>query len=179
MNKTPLLALPLLLASLPSFALDWHVGVGAAAELDGRGPTVAGVEPEAGTAWTLLAGARHRSGFGVELAWLDLGRLEVPGIADAGYRVDGSLFSAGVTYAPDTGPLQPYAKLGWFSRSEDGTALTIAGPRPFELDDDGVMAEVGGRWQFDAAWALRLGYAWYDFDDGADGSVQAVAELRF
>jgi hypothetical protein len=172
------LALLPLAAPLAAQSLHWHAGVGLAGELDGRGPP-AGRPLEAENAGTLLVGATHGSGFGVEAAYVDLGELVASNIADAGYEVDGELWSVGATYAIPLDAFEPYAKLGWFSRDEDGTQLTIAGPRPLRLDDDGVMGEVGLRWRASDAFALRLGYAHYDFEPDADGSAQLMAEWHF
>lgn len=174
-------ATALLLSSLSfsAAAVDWHIGFGAAAELDDRNPTGGFNDTDTENATTAVAGVEVGQGFGVEASWVDLGEFTVNNVADAGFETDGDLWSLGLTWAPDTGALQPYAKLGWFSRSEDGTALTIAGPRRIDFDDDGVMGEVGGRWFVTESFALRAGYAWYDFDNDADGSVQLLAELHF
>ena len=116
---------------------------------------------------------------GLEASYADLGELYLSGIADGGFRTDGDLWAVAVTYSPDTGALRPYAKLGWFSRDENGQAITIAGPRPISFDDDGLTAELGGRWFVNDNFALRLGYSWYDFDGGGDGSVGAAVEWHF
>ena len=165
--------------SHPAHAVDWHLGIGAAAELDGRTPDVGDLEPDAETARALVAGLAVGTGFGLEAGWVDLGEASVSAVADAGYRVDGDLWSLGLTWTADTGALQPYAKLGWFSRSESGQALTIVGTTPVDFDDDGVMAELGGRWFITDQFALRAGYTWYDFEPDADGSIGLLAELHF
>lgn len=177
--RRPLVLLLLALSPLSAFAADWHIGVGALAELDNRTPSIGGERVETETAYTALGGVRFANGFGVEASYVDLGRAYSIGIADAGYDVDGDLVTLGVTWAPDTGALQPYAKLGWFNRSEDGTALTIAGPRRVDFDDNGVMAELGGRWFVSDSFALRAGYSWYDFDEESDGSAMLAAEWHF
>lgn len=175
------LSLPLfLLTSLPVAAqsLDWHVGLGVAAELDGRAP---GFDPQidAEEAATLFVGATFENGFGFEAAYVDLGNITASGIADGGFDLDGELWSVGATYRIQLDQLEPYAKLGWFSREEDGVAITIAGPVPLSLDDDGLMGEVGLRWRITQPFALRLGYAWYDFEPDSDGSAQFAAEWHF
>lgn len=159
--------------------LSWHIGLGLASELDERAPTTAGGRVDAENAGTVFVGAAHASGFGGEMAYVDLGGASEAGIADGGYDLDGELWSLGVTYAVAFDALEPYAKLGWFTRNEDGVALTIAGPRPFGVDDDGLMGEVGLRWRVTEPVALRLGYVWYDFEPDADGSAQFAAEWRF
>lgn len=170
-----------LLASMSTSAqaAEWYLGVGAVAELDDRTPNFGSFEPDTETARTLLAGFGLGNDFAIEASYVDLGDAVISPVADAGYAVDGELWTAGVVWSPDTGPLRPYAKLGWFSRSEDGQSLTIAGPSPIDFDDDGLMAELGGRWFITDAFALRAGYARYDFDRDADGSVQVAAELHF
>lgn len=176
-----ILALAALVATRAAGAqeLDWYAGLGVASELDGRGPFDFGGGAEAEHAGTLFAGARFAHGFGVEAAYVDLGRLRHSAVADAGYDVDGELWSVGAIYALSLEALEPYVKLGWFSREEDGVAISIAGPAPLRLDDDGVMAEVGLRWRASEAFALRLGYAWYDFEPESDGSAQAGLEWHF
>jgi hypothetical protein len=177
--RRSLAVLLLALSPLPALAADWYVGAGALAELDNRTPSFGGQRVDAESAASVFGGLRFDNGFGLEASWVDLGRARVSAIADAGYDVDGDLVALGLTWAPDTGDLQPYAKLGWFSRSEDGTALTIAGPRPIDFDDDGLMAELGGRWFVTPSFALRGGYSWYDFDVESDGSAMLAAEWHF
>lgn len=158
-------------------ALSWHVGVGVAGALDDRGPY--NVEADADNGATLLVGAGFGNGFGVEAAYVDLGRVIEPGIADAGFDLDGELWSVGATWTYTLDRVEPYAKLGWFSREEDGTSITIIGPRPLRIEDDGWMGEVGARWRVTEPFALRLGYVHYDFESGADGSAQLAAEWHF
>ncbi|MCK7594079.1 outer membrane beta-barrel protein [Pseudomarimonas salicorniae] len=169
-----------LLALIPmsAEAVDWHVGAAATDDYDQRTPDF-GARVDTKNGRSLFGGVRFDSGFGIEASWLDLGQARSTAVADAGYRVDGKLWSLGVTYAPDTGPLQPYAKLGWFDRDEDGTFIGIAGPVPVSYDDDGLAAEVGGRWFVTRSFALRLGYSWFDFDPDSDGSVLFGAEWHF
>jgi len=179
MKTTVLILSALLLAPLSATAQEWHLGVGAAGELDRRNGRIGGADIDADNPYTVLGGMTWDAGFGVEAAWVNLGDIESSNIADAGFETDGDLWSLGATFAPDTGTLQPYAKLGWFWRSEDGTAITIAGPRRVDFDDDGATAEVGGRWMINDMFALRAGYAWYDFDADSDGSVQVIGEVHF
>lgn len=175
-----LLCLSLLaLSPLSAQAVDWHVGAAVHDDLDGRTPDFGNSRINTENGRSLFGGLRFENGLGVEAAWLDLGDASQSAVADAGYRVDGRLFSVGLTYAPDTGALQPYAKLGWFDRSEDGTFIGIAGPRPVSYDDDGLMAEVGGRWFVTRSFALRAGYSWYDFAPRSDGSAMLAAEWHF
>lgn len=179
MIKRSLLALTSLFALAPAQAIDWHVGVGAFDALEDRSL----FEPRDGargeTGVTAVAGLQFGRGFGIEAAWADLGELERSNIADAGYLTEGDLWSLGLTWTTQSGTLRPYAKAGLFQREEDGSALTIAGPRRVSDDDSGWMAEAGARWHLSDRFALRAGYAHYDFDRGGDGSVQVVAELHF
>lgn len=177
-----LIAMAIVLVFAPDRAaaqdFSWHAGLGLGAELDDRGPFPHG-DIDAEHTRTVFVGATHRSGFGAELAWVDLGSLTASNIADGGFAVDGELWSLGLTFAIAMEAFEPYAKLGVFSRNEDGFANTIAGPRPLLLDDDGAMGEVGLRWRVTEPVALRLGYAWYDFEPDADGGAQLAAEWRF
>jgi hypothetical protein len=170
-----------LLALVPvsAQAVDWHVGAAVTDDYDGRTPDFGGPSVDTEKGRSVFGGLRFDNGFGIEGAWLDLGDASQSAVADAGYRVDGKLWSVGLTFAPDTGALQPYAKLGWFDRSEDGTFIGIAGPVPVSYDDDGLMAEVGGRWFLTESFALRTGYSWYDFEPDSDGSVLFGAEWHF
>ncbi|GEM_PF-6292891 len=171
----------LVLAAAPVGAqsLDWYVGLGAAGKLDQRGLDGSPGKPDGETACTAYLGVSHASGFGAELAYVDLGRLRVDNLVDAGYRVDGELWSLGATYRIDLGDVEPFAKLGWFRRQDDGHASTLVGVHRFKVEDDGLAAELGVRWRATEALALRAGYAWYDFDGGRDGSVQVAAEWHF
>lgn len=171
-------AMSLMGAAASAQEVDWYAGVGVGAELSDRGPSY-GVDPDADTLKTLLVGARFAQGFGVEASYVDLGRLFQAGIADGGFDVDGELWSVGATYTVSFDAFEPYAKLGWFSREEDGVSNSIAGPVPISFDDDGVMGEVGARWRINEPVALRLGYVWYDFEPESDGSVQVAAEWHF
>jgi len=179
MKARALLVSALLLAPLSASAVDWHLGAGVAGDLDRRNGRISGADVDAENPYTLLGGATADTGFGIEAAWVDLRRLRTSNIADAGFTTSGDLWSLGATFAPNTGALQPYAKAGWFWREEDGTAITIAGPRRVDFDDDGFMAEVGGRWMMTDMFGLRLGYAHYEFDPKSDGSVQLVGEVHF
>lgn len=179
--KSIALLCALALTPFTASAMDWHVGVGAAGELDERGPDF-GEGVDADTAGVFVFGATHENGFGVEASYVDLGEAEAAPIADAGYSIDGDLWTIGATYAFQTGPVQPFVKLGWFSRDEDGVALGIAGPVSVNVDDDGLTAEGGVRWRITDMFALRGSYAWYDFEDfgaDADGSFQVLAEFHF
>jgi hypothetical protein len=156
---------------------EWHVGLGAAGDLDGRGPFDFDANAENGR--TFLVGARWEHGFGVEAGYLDLGQILSPGIADAGFVLEGELWSVGVTWGWRFDRFEPYAKLGWFSREDDGIALSIAGPAPLTVSDDGVMAEAGLRWRVTEPFALRVGYTHYDFERRSDGSALLLAEWHF
>ncbi len=164
---------------LSASALDWHAGIGIAGELDGRINRLSGERVDGDEGKLFVVGATHASGFGIEAGYADLGRLRASGIADGGFDVDGELWTVGATYTVGDGPFRPYAKLGWFDREDSGTATTIAGPVAFRVDDDGLHAEVGARWRLGERFAVRGGYAWYDFDNGSEGSVQLLAELHF
>ena len=157
---------------------EFYVGIGAADELSDRAPSFGG-RADADTVRNIFAGYNFTDTVGVEATYSDLGDLHLSGIADAGFDTDGDLWSVAVTYSPDTGAVRPYAKLGWFSRDENGQAITIAGPQRINFDDDGMTAEIGGRWFVNDSFALRLGYSWFDFDGGSDGSVGAGVEWHF
>lgn len=175
------LAIPFIFPATAVAADDfsWHAGFGLAAELDQRVLSTPDARVEAEEAVTVFLGATHASGFGAELAYVDLGSVSEAGIADGGYELDGELWSLGLTYTVQMDAFEPYAKLGGYWREEDGVALTIAGPRPFALHDDGLMGEVGLRWRVSEPVALRLGYVWYDFEPDSDASAQYGAEWRF
>jgi hypothetical protein len=158
-------------------SVDWHVGIGVTSELDGRGPFDFDADAEDGR--TVVVGARFDNGFGVEAAYVDLGQILSPGIADAGFVLDGELWSVGATWGRRIERLEPYAKLGWFSREDDGISISIIGPAPLTVSDDGFMAEAGLRWYVTDPFALRLACAHYDFERDSDGSAQLLAEWHF
>jgi hypothetical protein len=157
---------------------EFYAGFGAAGELPDRARGITD-NADAETVRSALAGYNFTDTLGVEATYSDLGKLSLTGIADGGFRTDGDLWSVALTYSPDTGALRPYPKLGWFNRNESGRATTIAGPVPIDFDDDGPIAELGGRWFVNDSVAVRLGYAWYHFDRGSDGSVGAGIEWHF
>lgn len=170
-----------LLALLPLAAAaqspEWHLGLGAAGDLDGRGPYDFDANAENGR--TLVVGARWDGGFGVEAAYTDLGQILSPGILDAGFVLEGELWSVGATYGWRFDRLEPYVKLGWFTRDDDGISISIAGSAPLTVSDDGLMAEAGLRWRVTEPFALRVGCTHYDFERRSDGSAQFLAEWHF
>jgi hypothetical protein len=168
------LALPLVAEAQ---SIEWHVGAGASGQLDGRGPYDFDANAENGR--NLVAGARWDSGLGVEATYVDLGDLVSPGVVDAGFALEGELWSVGATWGWRFARLEPYVKLGWFTREDDGISISIAGSAPLRVSDDGLMAEAGLRWRVTDPFALRVGYARYDFESEADGSAQLLAEWHF
>jgi opacity protein-like surface antigen len=158
---------------------DWHIGVGAVGAMDDRAPYDFNVDSDADNGATFVAGIRFDNGFGVEAGYVDLGNVVAIGIADAGFDLDGELWSVGATWGWRFDQLEPYVKLGWFTREEDGITIGIAGPTPVSFSDDGVMAEAGLRWHVTEPFALRLGYTHYDFEREADGAAQLLAEWHF
>jgi opacity protein-like surface antigen len=156
--------------------LRWHAGLAVADGLEDRGPFDA---DHTDSTRSLFAGATFDGGFGIEVAYVDLQDIDSIGIADAGFHLEGELWSVGATYGRRVGAFTPYAKLGWFTRDEDGVSVGIAGPRPLSISDDGVTAEVGARWHLGDAFALRAGYAYYDFETGGDAHGLLGAEVHF
>lgn len=118
--------------------------------------------------------------FGLELGYTDLGTSERSGIADAGFDLDGELYTLGVIASV---PLQErfsvFGGLGAFNLREDGTSITIAGPRKFDNNDSGFYAEVGGHVSFNDQFGARLSYQWFNFENGNDGTPWLGLEVRF
>jgi hypothetical protein len=129
--------------------IAWHAGVGVSGELD----AYEGVGPAE------QFDLDDQSGTFVVGAEFGKGF----GVEAAWLDVADGMWSLGATHAWHPGPFEPYVKAGWFSHDAD----------------DGAMAELGLRWKPAQAFALRLGYAWYGFDAGGDGSPQFLLEWHF
>lgn len=117
---------------------------------------------------------------GVEVAYTDLGKSTRSAIADAGFDLDGSLWTIGATgNVPINEQFSAFGGAGYFELSEDGTAISIAGPRRINLDDSGFYVEAGGRYHFNDQFAARLSYQWFDFDRDSDGTPWFGLEVGF
>lgn len=176
--RTAALAVALLLPFVANAqSPEWHVGLGATSEMTERAPYPFEADAEVGRSF--VAGVRFENGFGVESAYVDLGEIVATAVADAGFELEGELWSVGATWGWRLDRIEPYVKLGWFSRDEDGVTISIVGPTPVAISDDGVMAEVGVRWHVADPFALRVGYTHYDFEQDADGAALLLAEWHF
>lgn len=158
---------------------DFHVGLRAGSNLDGRlDDQIGAIETD--NPWGGYAGWHINETLALEFAASDLGESERSTIADAGLKLDGALYQLGlVAQIPFADQFHGFAGLGAFRREEDGSAITIAGPRDIDLSDTGGYIELGGRYAFNEQWSLRASYAWYDFDGGSDGNLWGGVQLDF
>ncbi len=118
--------------------------------------------------------------FGVEFSYSDLGTSQRSGVPDAGFQLDGALYTLGLTAsAPVRGQLRVFGGVGAFNLREDGTVMTIIGPRQFDNSDSGFYAEAGGRYAFNEQFGARLSYQWFNFDNGNDGTPWLGLDVRF
>ncbi len=138
-------------------------------------------EINADTPYGAYGGWNFSDHWGVELGYTDVGEtFDSLGISDAGFGVEGSLLTAGLSYRHLLGErFDVFGAAGFFDLSEDGSELTIAGPRPVNRDDSGAYIEVGGRYHFSDAFALRASYQWFDFKHGDDATPWIGVELSF
>lgn len=168
-----------LLAAGQASANGFYGGATIGQELDGRYGDLPGDLDVDGAAKAFV-GWKLADDWSVEAAWHELGDASVVPIADFGFDTSTDGWSLGLRYvAPVDFALRPFAKVGYFSFSEEGETIGIAGPRRFDADDSGLMLEVGGLWSLNDTFVLRAGYEWYDFDGDADGSLNLGAEIHF
>lgn len=166
-------------ASMPALAGDFYVGLRAGSDLDGRIDELGGAI-DTDNPWGGYAGWRINDTLALEFAASDLGESERSAIADAGLELDGALYQLGLTAQfPLADSFDVFGGLGAFRLEEDGTAITIAGPRDIDLGDTGGYVEAGGRYRFNEQWALRASYTWFDFDGGSDGNFWGGVQLDF
>lgn len=160
-------------------AASFYGGGAVGVELDGRYGDLPSTLDTDNTA-KVFVGWQLADGWSVEAAWHDLGDAAVAPIADFGFDTSTDGFSFGARYvAQIDSPVQPFAKVGYFFFNEDGETISIAGPRRFDEDDRGLMAEVGGLWMVNDTFGVRAGYEWFDFDNGSDGALNLGAEIHF
>lgn len=118
--------------------------------------------------------------FGLEVGYTDLGASQRSGIADAGFDLDGALYTAGlIASAPLRERFSAFGGLGAFNLREDGTSITIAGPRKFDNNDSGFYAEIGGHVAFNEQFGARLSYQWFNFENGNDGTPWLGLDVQF
>jgi hypothetical protein len=160
-------------------AASFYGGAAVGQAFDGRYSGLPGRLDTDNTA-KLSVGWQLVDGWSVEGAWHDLGNASVAPIADFGSDTSTDGYSIGVRYVAQVDfTVQPFAKVGYFLFNEDGETITIAGPRRFDEDDRGLMAEVGGLWKVNNTFGVRAGYEWFDFDNGSDGAFNLGAEIHF
>jgi hypothetical protein len=160
-------------------ATAFYGGAAVGQELDGRYGELPSALDADRTAKAFV-GWRFADDWSLEAAWHDLGDASVVPIADFGFDTSTDGWSLGLRYvAPVDFAVQPFAQVGYFSFNEDGTSLSLIGPRPIDRDDSGLMVEVGGLWMLNHTFGVRAGYAWFDFDGDADAALNLGAEIHF
>lgn len=163
----------------PAWANDFYIGLRAGSDLDDRLEDQ-GAQISTDNPWGGYAGWRINDTLALEFAASDLGESERSTIADAGLELDGALYQLGlVAQFPLADSFDVFGALGAFRREEDGTAITIAGPRDVDFSDTGGYVEAGARYRFNEQWSVRASYAWFDFDGGSDGNLWGGVQLDF
>jgi opacity protein-like surface antigen len=118
--------------------------------------------------------------FGVEFGYSDLGTSNRSGAADAGFRLSGALYTLGLLgRASLQDQFSIFGGLGAFNLREDGTSITLIGPRNLDNNDSGFYAEFGGQYAFNDKIGARLSYQWFNFENGSDGTPWLGLEVRF
>lgn len=183
-NKLHLCVASILLMAANAASADSgaYVGLRAGSEMDSRFGIIENVQVDSPIG--LYGGWNFNDHWGIELGYSDLGQSTAAGIADFGFDLDGRLLTGGVSYRfALNDSFDIFGGVGLFDLSEDGTATTIIGPVPFDRDDNGLYAEVGGRYHFNDRFALRASYQWFDFSsimtDDSDGTPWLGVEFGF
>jgi predicted porin len=118
--------------------------------------------------------------FGIEVGFTDLGRSRAQPIADAGFDLDGQIWTIGGTAAWMLNErVSALVGAGYFDLSEDGSFSGIAGSRPFNNDDSGGYLEVGLRLSVSEQLDVRGSYQHFNFDRNAEGTPWLGLEARF
>jgi hypothetical protein len=155
----------------------WHAGASVAQEYDRRASTFGSGDAE--YAQGLLAGVRLDGGWGLELDYVDLGKLDFGGALSGGFHSEGELWSLAATYGRRFDNIEPYARLGWFSAESDVRSTGLPSVPTRRESEDGIAAEIGLRWFVTDPLAVRLGWVWYDFEVRDQGRAQLAVEWHF
>lgn len=178
-----LIAALLLAATGSSFAAGghpWYFGLRVGDDLDKRLPAGPGAL-DTENVFGGYGGYHFNDWFGVEVSVSDLGRSERSGVLDAGFSLEGNLYTAGGTVRTALGDdrFSVFGGLGGFRVEEDGRAITIAGSPRLDNSESGFYVEAGGTWQATELVGLRLSYQWFDFDRDSDGTPWLGAQVAF
>ncbi len=180
MNHKILLALGLLSLSSISFAQEgFGFGLRVGDTMNARLPNDAGAL-DSKRAFGAYGNYSWNDTFGVEFSYSDLGASRRSGVADAGFQLNGALYTLGVTAsAPLQGQISVFGGLGAFNLREDGTSNTIVGPRQLDNNDSGFYVEAGAHYAFNERFGARLSYQWFNFEHGNDGTPWLGLDVRF
>jgi opacity protein-like surface antigen len=128
----------------------------------------------------IFGGLRFEEHFAIEASYTNLGTSKSFAIADAGFDLDGKLFTlSGQYHFPVNETASIYAGLGAFNLNEDGSSQSIIGPRPLKHNDSGLFGEIGARFVITDPLSIRISYQRYDFEGGGDGSLNAGLAWEF
>ena len=155
MKHTTLLSLCLAGSALVSTSVmaedNFYVGARAGSDLDGRYENFLPNTRDDNSYGATFDWYFHDN-WGLELGYARLGELYNAGVADAGYRLDGDLATAGIQYRHPIGDsgFELLSGVGAFDLNEDGTGFGVAGPYTINNDDSGAYVEVGARYRFES-----------------------------
>lgn len=178
--KCVLLAVAALSLSTLSFAeSSFGLGLRGGTEMDGRLPDGPGALDSDNALGGYVNYFWHQN-LGIELGYANLGSSSRSGILDAGFELDGDLYTVGLVGSFSISEQwHLLGGVGGFNLREDGVSISIAGIRPLDNDDSGFYLEAGTRFDFNESFAARLSYQWFDFDQQSDGTPWLGAEVRF
>lgn len=170
-----------LLALLPLKAFadsPFYLGLEVGSAMEDRFDELGG-DIDSDNLWGGYGGYRLTDSLAVELHVNELGESSRSAILDAGFELDGTVYSLALVGAfPVHDRVDILAGVGAFRLDEDGQTFTLLGVRNVDSSDSGLMAEGGVRWHLDQTWALRASWRWYDFER-ADGSLIGAVEASF
>jgi hypothetical protein len=115
----------------------------------------------------------------LEVAYNDFGERSVVPVADFGYDLDLSGFSGSVLGIVPVGRFNLFGKAGFLRWTEEGTLLTIAGPRASSQDGSDLLLGAGVTFDLAERFGLRAEWERYDFDTGAEDALLGGVEVRF
>ena len=181
MKRFTVLAVTLLITSQGALAAEapFYLGLRVGSAMENRLPQEPG-NPDSETPFSGYVGYHFTDFFALEVSYTDLGNSTRSAIVDAGFDLDGSLWTIGATgNLPINEHFSAFGGGGFFDLNEDGTAISLGGPRQLNADDRGFYVEAGGRYRFTEQFAARLSYQWFDFDRDGDGTPWFGLEVGF
>ncbi len=166
-------------ARAAGFYLGGSVGDG----IDGgaiRSQSTGGLESsEAGETFRVFGGVGLGRHLAFEVAYNDFGERSAVPVADFGYDLDLDGVSGSVLGIVPIGRVSLFGKAGVLRWTEEGTLITIAGPRESSEEASDLLLGAGVMFAVAERFGLRAEWERYDFDTGAEDAVLGGVEVRF